>query len=173
MIDKFGRALVVMSEGYDVGDVGEIKDYSGQVMFSSSENLAAQLLVNKCIENKMQARAFIPGVDQRSEIIYTTKFDINHAYGVGEYAVKQLESGESNFLVGIIKKDNMIKYHKIKYETFNDLSRKLDEKYIKKGSFDVSDDYLKYLEDVISDRRHLIVDDELNIDSFFRIDCDD
>ena len=41
MVDKFGRAIVVMSEGYEIGDVGAVNDYSGQVMFSSSKSLAA------------------------------------------------------------------------------------------------------------------------------------
>jgi 6-phosphofructokinase 1 len=168
-VNKFGRAIVVMSEGYDVGDVGEVKDYSNQVMFSSSKNLAAQLLVNKCIENNIQARAFIPGVDQRSDITYTTKYDIKHAYGVGMYVIKQLEIGESNFLVGIKKENKKIVYHAIKYETFGNLSRKLDKKFIKEGYFDVSDEYLEYLEDIIADRQHLIVNEELRINSFFRI----
>lgn len=169
-IDEFGRAIVVMSEGYDVGDVGEIKDCSGQVMFGSSQNLAAQLLVNKCIENGIQARAFIPGVDQRSDITFTTKFDIEHSYNLGKYAIEQLEKGHSNFLVAITKEKNEIKYKNIEYSSFDNFSRKLEKKFIKENEFDVSDVYIKYLEDIISDRKHLIADEKLTVDSFFRIE---
>jgi ATP-dependent phosphofructokinase / diphosphate-dependent phosphofructokinase len=168
-IVKFGRAIVVMAEGYNIGDVGEVNDYSGQVMFSSSKNLAAQLLVNKCIENGIQARAFIPGIDQRSDITFTTNFDIDCSYNLGKYAIEELEKGYFNFLVGIVNKGKQIQYKRIEYSSFENLSRNLDNKFIKKNEFDVSNEYLEYLENIIDDRKHLIIDEELTIDSFFRI----
>lgn len=164
-----GRAIIVMSEGYHIGEVGHVKDYSGQVMFSSSKNLAAQLLVNECMDNNIQARAFIPGIDQRSEISFTTKYDTEHAYGIGDYAIKCLENGEFNFLAGIKKEGNDIKYHNIGYSSFANYSRSLDRKFIEHGSFDVSDSYLEYLNDVSRERSQVFGGTPLSKSSFFRL----
>ena len=48
-LSRFGRAVVVLVEGYDLGDVGENLDPSGQVMYSSSRTTALQLFINQCL----------------------------------------------------------------------------------------------------------------------------
>lgn len=173
LINIHGRALVVMSEGYNVGDLGAIKDFSGQIMYGSSKNLAAQVLVNKLVQIGIQARAFIPGIDQRSEIKFTTKFDIKQSYKLGKYTIDQIEKGNSNFLVGIKEnKGNKVIFHNINFDTFKDLNRKLDQRFIRFGQFDVTDDYLFYLKK-ISNKRDLLIENEiLDINSFYNLDVD-
>lgn len=167
MVAERGRAIVVMSEGYDVGNVGGVKDYSGQVMFSSSKHLAAQLLVNHCIDHGIQARAFIPGIDQRSEVMYTTQYDIDHAYGIGNYAVNELSKGNSGFLALIGETPDNVEYTKINYDEFDDLSRTMDACFISSGEFDVSNKYLDYLRKVCSDRRRISITDNVLPSAFF------
>src|SRR5690606_6952925 len=45
-LKRHGRAMVVVSEGFDVGSVGEVRDSFGHVKFSSSQTTVAQVLVN-------------------------------------------------------------------------------------------------------------------------------
>lgn len=169
LVDEQNRAIVVMAEGYNVGDIGAIKDVSGQISFSSSKNLAAQLLVNACVDNEVYARAFIPGIDQRSEILFTTKFDINHSIAVGEFAVDELDKGNFGFLVGLASDGNAITCHKIPFHSFSDFSRRMPERFIDYGNFDVSDAYLRYLEDIVSDRARLVGSDILSLKSFYGV----
>jgi len=43
---KSGRCMVVISEGFDVGDIGAVKDSFGHTSFSASQNQVAQIVVN-------------------------------------------------------------------------------------------------------------------------------
>ncbi len=46
MLKERGRALVVISEGFDVGDIGARQDSFGNIMFSASGASVAQVVVN-------------------------------------------------------------------------------------------------------------------------------
>ncbi len=43
---RSGRAMVVVSEGFDVGSLGELRDSFGHVAFSSSQTTVCQVVVN-------------------------------------------------------------------------------------------------------------------------------
>ena len=45
-LKRSGRCLVVVSEGFNVGSLGELKDSFGHTMFSSSQMTVAQVVVN-------------------------------------------------------------------------------------------------------------------------------
>ncbi len=45
-LKRDGRCIVVVSEGFDVGSIGEVKDSFGHTSFSSSQTTVAQLVVN-------------------------------------------------------------------------------------------------------------------------------
>jgi 6-phosphofructokinase 1 len=103
VVREYDRAIVVLSEGYDVGDIGERFDLRGQVMYGTSKTTAAQLLVNHCAEMGIQARGFVPGFDQRSDITFVSGLDLEMAYGVGRRAVERLHAGQTDFLSSISK----------------------------------------------------------------------
>ena len=50
-----GRCIVVVSEGFDVGDLGEVKDGFGHTSFSSSQITVAQTVVNYLNANGLAA----------------------------------------------------------------------------------------------------------------------
>lgn len=148
-VKEKGRAIVVLSEGYKVKDFNSVKDLSGQIMYSSSENLAAQLLVNVLVKEGISSRAFIPGFDQRDEINFTLKKDIEIAEKIGEEAILLFDKGENNFLIGTTEKtfvNNELVC--IQLSECNNYSRKMPENWIEKNKFDVSDKYIKYLESI-------------------------
>ena len=111
MLKTHKRAMIVMSEGYSISEIGSRNDFSGQIMYGSSQTTQAQNLINLLFEHDIQSRAFIPGFDQRSEILFASEFDLKHAYGVGAYAVRNTLEGESRFLASISESSGGGKSH--------------------------------------------------------------
>jgi len=141
-VEKHGRALVVMSEGYIIDDVKPRFDYSGQIMYSSSGDLVAQSLVNKLCDIGIQSRAFIPGVDQRSCNEYTLKCDRDIAYDCGVYATALASENKTDIIVTVSETGHL---KTVEYDSFKNYSRKMSPEFIDKGNFDVTDMYVKYL----------------------------
>jgi len=146
------RAIVVLSEGYDVGDIGERYDLSGQVMYGTSQTTGVQLLVNHCADIGIQARGFIPGFDQRSDIRFVSALDLRRAYRVGREAVERLDAGERDFLASISRSStssNQVEFTSITFAEIGDYCRVLPGRWISYGNFDVTDGYIEYVEPLI------------------------
>ena len=84
---RSGRCLVVVSEGFDVGDVGRMQDAFGHTAFGSSKLTVAQIVVNYLNEvglaAKGAARGNVPGTDQRHSMAYASPVDLDEAYRPG------------------------------------------------------------------------------------------
>ncbi len=150
---SFDRCLVIISEGYHIGDIGSVLDASGQNMYGSCKSTAAQLLVDKLISNGIQARAYIPTILQRQDIESTMKFDSDIAFLQGAYIIDQFSKGNSHFLASI-NKDNIMNniedlISSIPFNTFSDFSRNMHESFIDHDKFDVTDLYIDYLENIL------------------------
>ncbi|MBE0668481.1 MAG: diphosphate--fructose-6-phosphate 1-phosphotransferase, partial [Bacteroidales bacterium] len=78
---RSGRCMVVVSEGLDVGDIGEKKDSFGHTEFGSSRLTAQQVVVNylnsKGLKAAGSARGQVPGTDQRHNMIYASSTDLD------------------------------------------------------------------------------------------------
>ncbi len=146
-----GRAMVVISEGYDVGDLGERYDPTGQVMYGTSRTTAAQLLVNHCADIGIQGRAFVPGFDQRSDISFVSPMDIQTAFKLGVNIMERLVAGESGFLACVRRPDNGadFSYIAVPFAECQGYSRSMPARWISKGAFDVTDAYVNYVEPLI------------------------
>jgi len=87
MLKAQGRALVVVSEGFDVGDIGARKDSFGHTMFGASGMTVQQAMVNYLNEVGLaavgSARGNVPGTDQRHNMIYASTVDMEEAYKKG------------------------------------------------------------------------------------------
>lgn len=148
MLIRHGRAVVVMSEGYDAGDLGERYDRSGQVMYGSSRTTAAQNLVNHLADRGVQARTFIPTIDQRSESLFVSELDLMRSYEVGRLTLQSLLDGERNFLGSMARSPlgrDQAEFRCIPFSRIQDYSRRMPSKWIAAGEFDVTDDYLEYV----------------------------
>ncbi len=53
---KSGRCMVVVSEGFNVGEIGEVRDSFGHVMFSASQITVAQSVVNYLNKSGLTAK---------------------------------------------------------------------------------------------------------------------
>ena len=146
-LSKFGRAIIILSEGYSFRDLGERYDPTGQVMYSSSETTSAQDIVNRFMELGIQARHFIPGFDQRCDIAFTLKYDLDVAMNIGEKAVDWIASGESEFLASISRDPTTRKpyFSFLPFQSISTYSRVLPDIWIDKGNYDVTDKFIDYL----------------------------
>jgi 6-phosphofructokinase len=147
-IAEHDRAMIIMAEGYEVGDMQHYLDPSGQIMYGSSSTSSAQLLVNTCMARGIQARSFVPGPDQRSDILFALEDDLSRAYQVGAYAVNELTSGRRDFFASIARARNEMTYTSIDFAEIEDFSRTMPRKWIARDRFDVTDSYVHYLESI-------------------------
>ena len=147
-LKKFDRLLIFISEGYKIGKIGSRRDKSGQVMYGSSNNTNCQLLSNILNKNKIQTRIFNPTILQRVFKFESKKVffkDNKIAYRLGIYTVRKMLKGKKSFLTSISNN----KIIPISFASCNDFARKMPRKFIKKGLFDVNDNYIRYLKKII------------------------
>ena len=104
---RSGRAIVVISEGFDVGSVGEVRDSFGHVAFSSSQTNVCQIVVNYLnrvgLACKGAARGNVPGTDQRHAMALASTVDLEEAYRSGQTAALLAARGESGFMATILR----------------------------------------------------------------------
>ena len=155
---KDGRCIVVISEGFDVGDLGEVKDSFGHTSFGSSQISACQAVVNylnsKRLKAKGSARGQIMGTDQRDTIIYASTVDLDEAYKVGQKAVEIAMKEGTGWMATILREPGFIynvKYDKVPLEKVSLSERTFPEKWISKNKLDVTDDFLNYVRPLIGE----------------------
>ena len=151
-VTERSRAIVVLAEGYEIGDLGERYDLSGQVMYGTSRTTGVQLLVNHCADIGIQARGFVPGFDQRSDISFVSALDLHRAHSLGKETVERLAAGESNFLASIARRPGLpgeVEFVSVSFDETDDYSRVLRPEWISYGNFDVTDEYICYVEPLI------------------------
>jgi 6-phosphofructokinase 1 len=157
-LKKSGRVIVVVSEGFPVGDLGEKKDLFGHTEYSSSETTVAQIVTNFLnkvgLKAKGAARMQVPGTDQRNAIVYGSTTDIEEAYKVGEKAALIASTEESGYMATILRKPSStyeVFYDKVPLEKVANSERAFPEKWISKNRIDVTDDFLDYARPLIGE----------------------
>jgi len=158
MLKARGRALVVVSEGFDVGDVGARKDSFGHTMFSASGTTVSQIVVNYLndagLAAKGAARANTPGTDQRHNMIYASTVDIEEAYKVGQKAALIAAEEGSGYMSTILRHPGSIYnvyYDKVPLELVANSERSLPTEWIAPGGADVTDDFVAYARPLIGE----------------------
>lgn len=157
-LGRRGRALVVVSEGFDVGEIGERRDSFGHTTFSSSEMTVAQIVVNHLnrvgLSARGSARGNTPGTDQRDSIVYASTVDLEEAYEVGRHAVVVAANDGSGFMATILREPGTayrVRYDKVPLEVVANSERSFPEAWIKPSRIDVSDTFLRYAQPLIGD----------------------
>jgi ATP-dependent phosphofructokinase / diphosphate-dependent phosphofructokinase len=153
-----GRAVVVISEGFDVGDLGKRSDSFGHTMFSASQLTAEQIVVNYLNEVGLAARGSargnVPGTDQRHSIIYASTVDLDEAYRLGEQAVEiALEAG-SGYMATILREPGAIyrvRYDKVELALVANSERAFPVGWIAPSGTDVTEEFVRYARPLIGD----------------------
>jgi len=158
MLVKRGRAIVVVSEDCDVGDLGFTKDSFGHAQFGASQTTVQQALVNYLnangIKAKGSARGQTFGTDQRDTAIYASTVDLDEAYRVGQKAVMLGIEGKGGFMSTILREPGMIysvKYDKVPLDIVANSERTFPAAWITKDKSDVTDEFVAYARPLIGE----------------------
>ncbi len=157
-LNRSGRVIVVASEGFDVGDLGELKDSFGHTTFSSSMFTAQQVIVNHLnksgIKARGAARGQVPGTDQRDTIIYASTVDLDEAYKIGQNAVVIAVEYGSGFMSTLIRRSGIIynvDYDKVPLDKVANSEREFPKEWIAENKIDVTDEFIKYARPLIGE----------------------
>jgi 6-phosphofructokinase 1 len=155
---RAGRCMVVVSEGFDVGDLGARQDAFGHVQFSASGTTAAQVIVNYLTERGLPvpgaARCNMPGTDQRHNMIYASAVDLDEAYKVGQKAACIAAEDGSGWMATILREPGSVyrvRYDKVPLEAMANSERKFPAAWIAPNRRDVTDEFVAYARPLIGD----------------------
>jgi ATP-dependent phosphofructokinase / diphosphate-dependent phosphofructokinase len=152
-----GRCLVVVSEGFDVGELGASRDSFGHVQFSASQTTVAQTVVNYLNSLKLpvpgKARGQVPGTDQRNAIAYASTVDLDEAYGVGCYAAEVARDHGNGWMASILRDRGRaaydVRFDKVPLDKVANSERFFPKHWIASSKIDVTDDFLDYARPLI------------------------
>jgi 6-phosphofructokinase 1 len=155
---EHGRALLVISEGFEVGEIGARRDSFGHTMFGASGTTVQQTVVNYLNEVGLAARGSargnVPGTDQRTSMIYASTVDLEEAYKVGQKAALIAAQDGSGYMATILRQPGAIynvTYDKVPLELVANSERSLPEAWIDDSRTDVTDDFVRYARPLIGD----------------------
>jgi len=161
-LNSFGRCIVVISEGVQVGDLGVLRDSFGNEQFSASERTVEHVLVNylngtdrKDSKGRAQSRLKVrgiarserPGTRQRREIAYVSEVDLKEAYEVGAYAGNLALKGEDGFMGSILRVPGdtyKVKYDKVPLSIVANSKREFPKEWIAPNKVDVTDEFVNW-----------------------------
>jgi len=148
------RAIVIVSEGFDVGDIGARKDAFGHTMFSASRMTVAQCIVNYLNEAGLPARGNMPGTLQRHDIIYASTVDLEEAYQEGQQAVFIALKQNTGYMATILRDPGplyRVHYDKVPLEVVANSERTFPASWILPSRTDVSDEFVHYARPLIGE----------------------
>ncbi|MCC7352877.1 MAG: diphosphate--fructose-6-phosphate 1-phosphotransferase [Anaerolineae bacterium] len=156
---RSGRCLVVVSEGFDVGDIGEVKDSFGHTQFSSSQQTVEQIVVNYLngvgLAARGAARGNVSGTDQRHNMVYASTVDLEEAYTLGQQAALIAAEEGSGYMSTILREPGPVynvRYDKVSLEKVANSERNFPQAWIAPNRIDVTDEFVRYARPLIGDQ---------------------
>ena len=152
------RCIVVVSEGFDVGSVGERKDAFGHAQFGSSETTVEQTVVNYLnsagLAARGDARGNVSGTDQRHNMIYASTVDIDEARKLGQKAVEIAVEDGSGYMSTLLREPGplyRVRYDKVSLELVANSERAFPRHWIAENRIDVTDEFVAYARPLIGE----------------------
>lgn len=153
-----GRCVVVISEGFPVGDLGEMRDAFGHTEFGSSRASVCQVVVNYLngagLATKGAARGNVPGTDQRHAIALASTVDLDEAYRVGQKAVLLAAQGTTGFMATILREPSAVydaRYDKVPLHDVAGSERVFPSEWISADGMDVTDQFVRYCRPLVGE----------------------
>lgn len=150
-LDRTGRCIVVVSEGFDVGNIGAAYDRFGHIEYGASKQATAQVVANYLNEQGLNARGQaswqVPGVLQRSTSLCLSSVDAEEAFAVGKKAVEIAMSDGSGYMATMLRKPGInyqLYYDKVPLEKVAVSARQLPKDWLSPDGLDVTDDFIRY-----------------------------
>ncbi len=155
---RAGRCLVVISEGFDVGSLGEVQDAFGHTSFSASQITVAQRVVNHLnqvgLAAKGAARGNVAGTDQRHSMAYASTVDLDEAYRAGQTAALLAGEGTGGYMATILRNEGpvySVRYDKVPLADVANSERTFPAAWIAENGCDVTDDFLRYVRPLVGE----------------------
>ena len=157
-LSRHGRCIVVVSEGFDAGSVGEAHDGFGHIEYGASRSTVAQIVTNFLNDSGLnvrgQATGQVPGVLQRSTSMYSSKVDMEEAYLVGRKAVSVAVEEGTGWMATILREpgaDYRPFYHRVPLGDVANTVRQIPAEWISENGLDVTDDFVRYARPLIGE----------------------
>ncbi|HUW08792.1 MAG TPA: diphosphate--fructose-6-phosphate 1-phosphotransferase [Anaerolineae bacterium] len=158
VLQKRRRCMLVISEGFPVGDLGEVRDGFGHVSFSSSKMTVERVVVSYLNQIGLAARGVargnVPGTDQRHNMVYASTVDLEEAYRVGQKAVQIAVEDGGGYMSTILRGDTPLysaRYDKVGLELVANSERCFPDAWMAASRTDVTDDFVAYARPLIGD----------------------
>jgi ATP-dependent phosphofructokinase / diphosphate-dependent phosphofructokinase len=156
MLKSAGRCLVVLSEGFDVGDIGVRRDSFGHANFGASDQSAQQAVVtylnHRGLPATGAARGQVPGTDQRHAILHASTVDLEEAYAVGRQAVEIAARDGNGWMATILREPGTVyrvRYDKVPLQAVANSERSFPAEWLTASRTDVTDAFLDYARPLI------------------------
>ncbi|MCZ7646728.1 MAG: diphosphate--fructose-6-phosphate 1-phosphotransferase [Planctomycetota bacterium] len=159
-LGKHGRAIVVVSEGFNIPEdvLGATRDAFGHVQFSASRTTVAQVFVNYLNDKGLcvpgSARGQVPGTDQRGSIYHASPVDLEEAYRVGEKAAELAAENQNGQMATILRKRGSIygvHYANVPLHEVANSERAFPKHWITADKADVTDEFLAYAQPLVGE----------------------
>jgi 6-phosphofructokinase 1 len=157
-LKRSGRCIVVASEGFNVGSLGERHDGFGHVEYGASRSTVAQEIVNYLNDHGLAARGQatgqIPGVLQRGTSLSASEVDRDEAYQVGRKAVEIAFADGGGYMATILRRPGAryeAYFEKVPLDIVANSVRHLPADWITDDGLDVTDDFIRYAQPLIGE----------------------
>jgi ATP-dependent phosphofructokinase / diphosphate-dependent phosphofructokinase len=158
-LGRSGRCIVVVNEGFDVGEIGAARDAFGHVEYGASRLTAVQAVVNYLNRQKLpahgQATGQQPGILQRSTFAYRSVVDLAEAGAVGAHAVTVALTAGTGYMATIHRAPGsayQVFYGQVDLAAVANSERFLPAAWLSADGLDVTDDFVRYAAPLIGDR---------------------
>jgi 6-phosphofructokinase 1 len=155
---RSGRCLVALSEGFDVGDIGERRDAFGHVEFGACDSSAQQAVVSYLnrvgLAARGMARGNLSGTDQRHTSIHASTVDLAEAYQVGLKAVEVARRDGNGWMATILRvpgPEYRVRYDKVPLQAVANSERRFPEAWLTNTRTDVTDEFVRYARPLIGE----------------------
>ena len=174
-----GRAVVVVSEGFDIGGMREARDGFGHIEYGASDDTAMQAVVSylnrRGLPVRGNATGQIAGVMQRGTGACRSEVDEDEAYEAGRHAVKIAVSDGTGYMATILRDYGApgykVWYDKVPMEAIANSARGLPREWIAESGIDVTDDFIGYAMPLIGEgMRRLPLSAPGGLPDFARLD---
>lgn len=155
-VRRSGRCILVVSEGFDVGDIGAQKDAFGHVHFGASNQTVQQVVVSYLNKHGLpatgKARGQVPGTDQRHCAWLASAVDLQEAYESGRKAAEIAMKDGNGWMATILRAPGEVYracYDKVPLDVVANSERFFPKEWIAPNRVDVTDDFIRYARPLI------------------------
>ena len=152
------RCLVVVSEGFAVGDLGAVRDAFGHIEYAASRTTVQQVIVNRLHAKGLAARGWahgqVAGCDQRSMAVYASTVDLDEAFAVGRHAVEIARTAGGGWMATILRAPGeryVARYDRVRLRDMANHARQLPPSWVAANGIDVTDDFIRYARPLIGE----------------------